>query len=221
MVFNKLKNVKISTNDIRKKINFKRHNKIMTEEEKKKKEEKIAKKELKKQSKKILKSNLDIIPFLDVDDKGIFSTKNGFLEIYQIESKDVYALNEDEAKVHMYYFIKFLRNYIDDIKLIGMNFPVNTLRQQEYIKKKIKNNNNPIYDKFLKQKLAQFEFLEGHRTNREFYVMIFIEDERDLDDRINTILRNQNVAIRLHKLDLEKKEKILFKLYNPNTKLIN
>ena len=51
--------------------------------------------------------------------------------------------------------------------------------------------------------------------------MIFIKDTDNKEEVKGLLLRNQNMAIQLKPLDVEKKLKILFKLNNPNTKLIN
>ena len=64
-------------------------------------------------------------------------------------------------------------------------------------------------------------YLESTRQNREFYIMIFIKDTEEKDSIKRTLFRSQNIAVQLIPLTVEKKLKILFKLNNPNTKLIN
>ena len=102
-----------------------------------------------------------------------------------------------------------------------MNFPVNTLKQQEFIKKKIKECDNEKYYYELIEELEQLVYLESTRQNREFYIMIFIKDTEEKDSIKRTLFRSQNIAVQLIPLTVEKKLKILFKLNNPNTKLIN
>ena len=63
-------------------------------------------------------------------------------------------------------------------------------------------------------------YLESTRQNREFYIMIFIKDTEEKESIKRTLFRSQNIAVQLIPLDLEKKLKILFKLNNPNTKLM-
>ena len=64
-------------------------------------------------------------------------------------------------------------------------------------------------------------YLESTRQNREFYIMIFIKDTEEKESIKRTLFRSQNIAVQLIPLTVEKKLKILFKLNNPNTKLIN
>lgn len=199
--------------------------KLTKEEKKIKKEEKKHKKlelkEIRKANKDVLASTKDLLGFVDVDDDDSIIMKNGYLDIFQIDSKDIYSLTDIETTMNIYNFIAFLRSYPFDIKLITMNFPVNTLKQQEFIKKKIKECDNEKYYYELIEELEQLVYLESTRQNREFYIMIFIKDTEEKESIKRTLFRSQNIAVQLIPLTVEKKLKILFKLNNPNTKLIN
>lgn len=217
----------VNTNEIKQlKKEEKKKKKIkLTKKEKIKiKEEKIVKKkelkEMKIENKKVLGTTKELLEFIDVADDESFIMKNGYLDIFQIESKDIYSFSETETKMHIYNFISFLRNYIEDFKIISMNFPVNTVKQQQYIKSKIKDCENEVYFKFLNEKLDELIFLDEHRQNREFYIMIFANEKSNKEDVTRSLLRNQNIAIQFKSLDIEKKLKILFKMNNPNTKLM-
>ena len=198
----------------------------LTKEEKKikkeeKKQKKLELKEIRKANKDVLASTKELLGFIDVDDDDSIIMKNGYLDIFQIDSKDIYSLTDVETTMNIYNFIAFLRSYPFDIKLITMNFPVNTLKQQEFIKKKIKECDNEKYYYELIEELEQLVYLESTRQNREFYIMIFIKDTEEKDTIKRTLFRSQNIAVQLIPLTVEKKLKILFKLNNPNTKLIN
>ena len=54
---------------------------------------------------------------------------------------------------------------------------------------------------------------EGRRTEKH--------DTEEKESIKRTLFRSQNIAVQLIPLTVEKKLKILFKLNNPNTKLIN
>lgn len=199
--------------------------KLTKEEKKIKKEEKKQKrlelKEIRKANKDVLASTKELLGFVDVDDDDSIIMKNGYLDIFQIDSKDIYSLTDVETTMNIYNFIAFLRSYPFDIKLITMNFSVNTLKQQEFIKKKIKECDNEKYYYELIEELEQLVYLESTRQNREFYIMIFIKDTEEKESIKRTLFRSQNIAVQLIPLTIEKKLKILFKLNNPNTKLIN
>ena len=219
MVVRKFDDIKIEKEKNNIKVKLTKEEKKIKKEEKKQK--KLELKEIRKANKDVLASTKDLLGFVDVDDDDSIIVKNGYLDIFQIDSKDIYSLTDVETTMNIYNFIAFLRSYPFDIKLITMNFPVNTLKQQEFIKKKIKECDNKKYYYELIEELEQLVYLESTRQNREFYIMIFIKDTEEKESIKRTLFRSQNIAVQLIPLTVEKKLKILFKLNNPNTKLIN
>lgn len=219
MAVRKFNDIKIEKEKKNIKVKLTKEEKKIKKEEKKQK--KLELKEIRKANKDVLASTKELLGFIDVDDDDSIIMKNGYLDIFQIDSKDIYSLTDVETTMNIYNFIAFLRSYPFDIKLITMNFPVNTLKQQEFIKKKIKECDNEKYYYELIEELEQLVYLESTRQNREFYIMIFIKDTEEKESIKRTLFRSQNIAVQLIPLTVEKKLKILFKLNNPNTKLIN
>lgn len=219
MAVRKFDDIKIENEKKNIKVKLTKEEKKIKKEEKKQK--KLELKEIRKANKDVLASTKELLGFVDVDDDDSIIMKNGYLDIFQIDSKDIYSLTDVETTMNIYNFIAFLRAYPFDIKLITMNFPVNTLKQQEFIKKKIKECDNKKYYYELIEELEQLVYLESTRQNREFYIMIFIKDTEEKESIKRTLFRSQNIAVQLIPLTVEKKLKILFKLNNPNTKLIN
>ena len=77
-------------------------------------------KEYKKELKQINKTIMDIFPIIDiVEDKSIFKTTYGYMNILQIESKDIYSLNIDEVNSHVLDLTSFLRGYQDSMYAIS------------------------------------------------------------------------------------------------------
>lgn len=216
-----MKNKKIKDIEVVKKeqkVKFSKEEKLKIKQEKKAKRQE--QKELKKEMKNTLPSTRKVLPFIDIDEDDVFITKQGYLDIYQINTRDTSNLSEDERKVYVYSFIAFLRNFVEDFKIIIMNFPVNTIKQQEYIEGRIANCKNEIYMNYLEEELEKLKFMEKHRNNKEFFLMVFMKNENERDNMMKKIELVQNIAVPLRQLDLEKKIKILFKLNNMNTKLM-
>ncbi|MDM0701390.1 hypothetical protein ACV30B_14630 [Clostridium perfringens] len=216
-----MKNKKIKDIEVIKKeekVKLSKEEKLRIKEEKKVKYQE--QKELKRERKNTLPSTRRVLPFIDIDEDDIFITKQGYLDIYQINTRDTINLSESERKVYVYSFIAFLRNFVEDFKIIIMNFPVNTVKQQEYIEGRIANCKNEIYINYLKEELDKLKFMEKHRNNKEYFLMVFMKNEADRDAMMKKIELVQNIAVPLRQLDLEKKIKILFKLNNMNTKLM-
>lgn len=206
-------------------IQVKAEERKLTKEEKRelKKKKKEERKKLREENKnlpKIEKGVQDKIEILDVTDDEFFKTKSGYLNIYQIKGKDVDGLSEFEEENIIKNFMRFLRIYIYDLKIIMMNFPINTTEQQEYILRKIKKSNKELYKKFLYEKLDELVDLEKNKTNIEYYIMIFIDKEESSLEKVRTLMRSRNKDCNLLPLTLEKKLRIVYKLNNLNSKLM-
>lgn len=184
-----------------------------------KQQAKIEKKELKEEHKKVKKVASDLLPFLNIADDGSIQTKYGYMEIYQIATKDLNSLTSDETNMHISELTTFLRGYSDDIKIICMSYPVNTEVQQTHLSNKIQNTDNDIYIKFLNKKLERLKLLEKLRTNKEFYLVLYFENERDKREKEIYIQRRANRAMGIEPIDIDKKVKILYKLNNQNSKI--
>lgn len=191
--------------------------KILKKEEKQ--QAKIEKKELKEEHKKVKKVASDLLPFLNIADDGSIQTKYGYMEIYQIATKDLNSLTNDETNMHISELTTFLRGYSDDIKIICMSYPVNTEVQQTHLSNKIQNTDNDIYIKFLNKKLERLKLLEKLRTNKEFYLVLYFKNERDKREKEIYIQRKANRAMGIEPIDINKKVKILYKLNNQNSKI--
>ncbi|RGX06270.1 hypothetical protein [Paraclostridium sordellii] len=176
------------------------------------------KKALKKELKELNKSIIDIFPIVDYEE-SFFKTTYGYMNIYQIQSKEVYSLNEKEQEKHICDFSNFLRLYADDFKIICMQFPVNTYLQQENIRKKLKTATHPKHKYFLNKRLNELVFLEKHRYNKEFFIMIFSNNLKDMKEKEHLLFRLSNESIQINNIDYNKKIKILFKLSNQNSKI--
>ncbi|MGU8487762.1 hypothetical protein ACV3OC_13130 [Clostridium perfringens] len=216
-----MKNKKIKDIEVIKKeqkVKLSKEEKLKLRQEKKEKRQE--QKELKKESKNTLPSTRKVLPFIDIDEDDVFITKQGYLDIYQINTRDTSNLSDDERKVYVYSFIAFLRNFVEDFKIIIMNFPVNTVKQQEYIEGRIADCKDEIFINYLEEELEKLRFMEKHRNNKEFFLMVFMKNKNEKDNMTKKVELVQNIAVPLRQLDLEKKIKILFKLNNMNTKLM-
>lgn len=211
---------------------FKKKNNIQLEDDgqlklkpsrKERKEEKkrirAEKKALREEIRNVEKSVVDLIPLLDVEYDEYFRTTYGYMNIFQIASKDVYSLNQDEIGRHLHDFANFLKLYQDDMKIVCMQFPVNTEEQQENILKKIKKAEIPMYHHFLQKRLDELQFLEKNRYNKEYFLFIYAKNLNAIREREELIFRISNENMRFKKIDLDKKLKILFKLANQNSKI--
>lgn len=186
------------------------------------KDNKKEKKELKKELKNVNKSIVELLSIEDIQEhmkESFIKTSYGYMNIYQIESKDVFSLNADEIERHISDFSSFLKYYQDDLKIVCMQFPVNTYPQQQNIEKKMKKTSNSMYLHYLDKRLKELKFLEEYRFNKEFFIFIYSKDLKSISEKQDLIFRISNDSVNLKKIELDKKIKILFKLNNQNSKI--
>jgi hypothetical protein len=169
---------------------------------------------------KVKSSFAEISPIIDITGNGYFqlSNEDGYMEIVQLTSTDIYALNHDDKEKKIYSLAYFLQWYQYDMKIIPLNFPVDTSGQQQFILKKLDRTKNAQYRLFLEQKLKELQFIETERANREYYMFIYADDEFTLHSRIKAVSAQMNVVCPIVRLSDEKKINILYKLNNLNSK---
>lgn len=168
--------------------------------------------------KSLLRQTPLILPFLNITDDYILM-KDGYMELYQVESKDLYTRNDGDLEFLLFGLARLYRSYYDPIKIIGMNFPSNTSTQQRYWEKKLDSATDPIRIQYIHRKLFEFKYLEKERTNREFFLFVYGEDQQQLSERKIQLERVMQQVFFLKQIDKEKKQDVLFVLNNQNTKL--
>lgn len=138
------------------------------------------------------------------------------IDFVKIVSKDLSNISQDEIEVDQYRFMKLYRTYSDDLKIICMNFPCNTQKQQRYLEKKINDTKNKVQKDSLKRKLNELKWLEKNRSTREYYYMVLsksIEDHRNNKNIIFGSLTSGRDGL-VENLSKEEKIQIFFKLNN-------
>lgn len=222
-------NITTDNNSNIKKFNFKNNSKELindkTPEQKEKstreikKEKKQELRKAKKIAKDILISTKELLDFVDIDDNDRIVTKTGIINLFQIETKDIYSFSETERNMHIFNFVHFIRGLDDDFKIITMKFPVSTKTQQNYVRKRLSMTKNIIYKSFLEEKLTELERLEETRFNKEFYLMTFYKLNDDIEQKERKLGSITSPAVNLYQMTADKKIRILYKLNNMNSKI--
>lgn len=182
------------------------------------KSKKKEKEEEKEKARKIPAKVTSILPFVDITEDCIM-LKNEVMDIIEIEGKDILSLTESELARDINIFHTFYKTVNIDIKLVSMNFPVNAKKQKEYVEYKMNKTDNPIYKSFLMDKIRELEYLEKNKTNKEYYLFLFAPNLDILNSVRNTVNRTIPNALHVRALSMEKKESILYKLNNKNSKI--
>ncbi|MGG1215896.1 hypothetical protein ABE236_00225 [Priestia endophytica] len=104
---------------------------------------------------------------------------------------------------------------------MSLNLPVSTEQQQRYLEKKLARSQNPLFERFLQQKLKELQFLEWGRTNREYFVFIYGNTELMVKERRENLIRSFQRTTPLFEVSDKKKIELIYKFYNQNAKLGN
>lgn len=179
----------------------------------KKKAKKTAKKEY------VLRKTPTLLPFLDITEDFILMKNDVYMDILQITPKDLQSLTDDELNRHLLLEARAYRSYAPNYKIIALNFPSNTERQQQYWLRKKEHPTNPLLLRFIERKLFELRFLEQERPNREFFVFIYASSLQLLEDLKNQLIRGMRQSFSLQMLSIEKRQDVLFLLNNQNSKL--
>lgn len=163
----------------------------------------------------------ELIPISDYDDLNqCFLFRDGRLfDIMQLECKNLYTMSSDEKQMDMLHYSKLYKTYGDDIKIVGINYPTDTTLQQAYLRHKLEVTDNPVFKKRLKDKLNEMELISEKSFDREYFLIVFAEDEKALRDNRNiltaTLSALGNPLIR--EISKEKKIRLLAKINNKST----
>src|SRR5690625_6370749 len=83
------------------------------------------------------------------------------MDIYQVQTKNIHALNDVDLNYLLLNRAQFLRSYFRSFKEVILNFPTNTELQRTYWLRKKQQATNTSRLKYIEQKLFEFEFWRG------------------------------------------------------------
>lgn len=177
------------------------------------------KKAKKRNSEYIPKNTSELLPFARIE-KNMFCMDNGgYMDLFRITTKDLTSVSESEVERDMLQFEKFYKMFSSDCKIIGINFPTDTKRQQQYFQHKINTTENPYYREVLQTKFEELVNVNTYYTDREYYLMIFCNSYSDYLEAKRTVsvtLLAQGLAF---EISIEKKIDIITKLCNKSTSI--
>jgi exonuclease VII large subunit len=165
------------------------------------------------------KKILSVFPVREYDSQNEFflTDRNSIINLFQIRGRSFYDASDEEIENMVYENAKFLQKYMDDFKIIGMNYPTNTRQQQKFLLSKLKKPELEKYQDFLQEQLEALKALEQTTTDRQAFLMVFAKDKRQYMERLK-LLRN-NAYFHVDPISAEKKENILFQLNNMNKQI--
>jgi hypothetical protein len=168
------------------------------------------------------KSIKQLINIVDYDfSNDCYITKSGYMDILQIRSKDIVNSNDDDIEYDVLKFAKLYKLYSDDIKIVALNFPCNTDKQQDFIRHKIKMTQNTLLRDVLQKKLNELVWIGKNDTTREYYFIIYGKNIDNIEKNrlllCTTLDQSKNGLVIL--INKEKKDLILIKMANKSVQM--
>lgn len=139
-----------------------------------------------------------------------------FFDIIKIRGHDLLNSDEDKILYECFTILKWIKTYPHEYEIVGMNFPVDTTEQQIYFEHVIERTENPQYLYYLNQKLEELKTIDQRMIERQFYLILFYDTEKDLR------LQREKTLLQLGKASLAEtiprfhKELVLYKINNKN-----
>jgi hypothetical protein len=183
------------------------------------------KKEEKKKQKKIesqIKSNRNVFPLAHYDEEaGGYVMEDGrYFDFIERMPRDIDNSHTDEVQFEMIVQTKFYKMYRNDIKILVMNFPVNTYRQRMYLEETMEDTNSEVRRVWLERSLQELRLVDQNCMKREYYFMLFSKDREDHmknKKQVAALLGEGGKDALIREIPVQKKHRILMKLCNMNT----
>jgi hypothetical protein len=173
------------------------------------------KENMKNKTEKTDKYTSDILPKSYDKEYECFVKENGCFNLVEIITKDIVNASMDEVEYDIAKLEKFNKLEYKPYKIISLNFPCNTMEQQNYLNYKIEKCKNSHFRKCLETNLQELQWVQDKKSKREFYLMYFadsFEELKKMDMDMKAALNIGEEMIR--DMSQEKKEKVLYRLNN-------
>lgn len=193
---------------------------------KSRKSERRMQKEHEKQMRKFMPAAMaDLLPVIAWDEGSNYgiTCDGGIIDFLQITCKNLNTASDDEIEFDNLKWDKLYMTYPDDLKIVALNFPIDVTDQLAYIKRIAARTANPILFRSLEKEYDRLASISGSTADREYYLFFYAEDHQKYLDKKSkikgTLNRGGNPLVT--ELSRQKKEKILYKLNNLNSRLVS
>ncbi len=181
--------------------------------------ERIKKK--KSEKSKAPKNCTSLIPVRIYDDKiEAFKLQDGsYLDIIRIIPRDLENMSPDELDMEILNLIKVFKTVSVDIKIISMNFPLNTSKQREILQKHLERTEDSVRRLWIERESEELEKADRGILTREFYISIFGKNDTEFIKNKEEILKfTASGSVELtEELSKDQKIHVLTKINNMNT----
>lgn len=146
-----------------------------------------------------------IFPYKQITKEGYIKHKNSqYQALLKVRTYDLQSMNESDLERLITAFQRLLQVYIEPIKLTSMSYPTETNVQQNFYEEKIRQYDERLrtgrvterqhallQNKRLRafEELKRMEWAEENLKDLAFFMLVFGDDMKELDNNIRKIQR--------------------------------
>ncbi|VXB98110.1 hypothetical protein EXIGUO8H_80006 [Exiguobacterium sp. 8H] len=146
------------------------------------------------------------------DDEGnLVQPDGGVVRLLSFVGDDIRHAHPEVEEQAMYAFAILLRSYRYPLKVVTMNFPVNTAAQRASIERRLKHADGPRREA-LEQEWRTLERLDRTRHHREYFFLLFAPDAEEMRQRIRSL--RQSIGVHFRPIDPDKQVRLVRQLHN-------
>ena len=186
---------------------------------KKREDRKKTAEEEKEEKISISKTTVDLLPFIRVEKNIFYMRDDTYMDIFRITTKDLISASASELDFDMLQFEKFYKMYFADFKIVGINFPTDTKKQQQFYLHKINDTDNPLFKEILQTKYEELVDVNTYYTDREYYLMIFCKTYEKYLEAKNIILVTLGNTNLVSEISVDRKIDVITKMCNKATSI--
>lgn len=170
------------------------------------------------------KSEAISLGIVDYDEtcSGYLCEDGSYRDFLRICTKDLVNATSSDVDLDILRWQRFYKTYDDDFKILTLNFPSYTERQQQHFRRQMEHTKNPRKQYWLQLKINELQWIETHKTTRDFYIMLFAPSAEALVKNRTDVLGKLGQQYHLvETLNLDTKNLILYKLANKSMLIHN
>ncbi|MDH6364516.1 hypothetical protein M2139_001493 [Enterococcus sp. PF1-24] len=165
---------------------------------------------------------IEVFPYKRMDGDYLVTKNDTYEAIYKVETKNIYDLSLAERYQVMDSLTNLCRLYVEDLCILSMMFPSSTEVNQNYWREQFiqaQEQMNLERMEAAKNQVNVQMWVEKQLANHEFYIFVYGNNKTELIENGKRLIRNSSSDLAIKAVKADHVEKILFKLFNPNTEV--
>lgn len=136
---------------------------------------------------------------------------NSHMEILGTRGRNLLNAMDSEIEITQGLFMEFIRRCTQDIKLIGVNTPLNTKHYQQELQELMRGTDNPAYLEMLQENIEQFQQMDQQTIQRQLFIAVYGKTAEELVKVKRSLFAS---PIHVYEMTLNEQQQVLKKENN-------